>query len=112
MKRYQLMSVIGGALFMGAWLISGVERINREHATEYDFFLKQSPGLRIVFENTAACGECDVARLESLNGARLDEFQQFCQARFGLAEVRLCYAIFREQQAMANERMNAAAPAP
>jgi len=112
MKGYGVFSILGGTLFMCVWLISGIERIEREHATEYNFFLKQSLGLQVVFVNTIACGECDVAPLESLSKSRLEQFSQFCQARFGLAEVRLCYAIFREQQAMATERMDAAVPRP
>lgn len=112
MKRYGVLSALGAALFMCAWLISGIERIEREHATEYNFFFKQSLGLQVMFVNTVACGECDVAPLESLSKVRLDQFSQFCQARFGLAEVRPCYAIFREQQAMVNERIGAAVPRP
>jgi len=112
MKRYSAFSILGTTLFMCAWLISGIERVEREHATEYNFFLKQSVGLQVVFVNPAACGECDVAPLESLSKSRLDQFSQFCQARFGLAEIRPCYAIFREQQAMANERMDTAVRRP
>ena len=112
MKRYGVFSILGATLFMCAWLISGIERVDREHATEYNFFLKQSLGLQVVFVNPVACGECDVASLESLSKARLDQFTQFCQTRFGLAEVRPCYAIFREQQAMATERMETAVPRP
>jgi len=112
MRRYGVFSVLDASLFTCAWLIFGVERVELEHATEYKFFMKRSLGLQVVFVNTVACGECDVAPLESLSKSRLDQFSQFCQARFGLAKIRLCYAIFREQQAMATEWMDAAVPHP
>lgn len=112
MKRYGVLSVLGTVLFMCASLVCGIERIEREHATEYEFFLKQSLGLQMMFANTVVCGECDVAPLESLSKAQLDQFSQFCKARFGLTEIRPCYAIFREQQATAAERMGAALQRP
>lgn len=100
-----LLAVIG--------LFTGIEEIDNEHSTEYQFFAKQAPSFQIVFKNPVACGECDVRPLELLSGANKVEFADYCRFRFGLHDSRLCYAIFAEEQKAADQRrLGSEAPIP
>ena len=98
---------LGGAaaIVALAWLFVGIEETPREHRTDYDFFMKQMPAARMIYRNPAVCGECDVAPFDSLRPAIRDEFAAFCRVRYGISEVRLCYAIYLEMQRAADERI-------
>lgn len=104
---------LAASLVLLLWLFTGVEKINREHGeADYELFAKQSPGFKIVFENTAHCGECDLRPWGLMSQDDRSRFREYCAARFGLDEVRPCYAIFEEKQRMANERPARAEPTP
>lgn len=104
---------LAGSLALLLWLFTGIERIAREHGEiEYDLFAKQTPGFKVVFENTAQCGECDLRSWDLMSQEDRGRFADYCAARFGLDQVRPCYAIFAEKQRMANERSARPAPAP
>jgi len=91
-------------VIIGGWLFLGIEEIPREHGTDYLFFAKQKPTLRMTYSNPAVCGECDVEPLSTLSPADKNEFAEFCQVRYGIDEIRVCHAIYAEGQRMANER--------
>jgi hypothetical protein len=86
------------------WLFLAIEEIHREHGTDYLFFAKQKPTLRITYSNPAVCGECDVEPLSTLSPTDKNEFAEFCQVRYGIDDIRECHAIYAESQRMANER--------
>lgn len=94
------------------WLFVGIERIDREHGTDYEPFAKQTPSFKIVFQNTAQCGECDLRPWGLMSPEERSQFAEYCAARFGLGQVRPCYAIFAEKQRIAAERHPHADPAP
>ncbi|MBD7993500.1 hypothetical protein [Ochrobactrum quorumnocens] len=89
-------------LFSGVLLLTGVETTHREHRTDYSFFIKQQPSRQVFFENPIVCGECDVEIYEKLPLSRLEEIQSFCRHRFGLDNLRMCHAIFAEEQRQAH----------
>lgn len=94
------------------WLFTGVERIAREHGeSNYELFTKQTPNFQIVFENTAQCGECDLRPWSLMSQTDRERFADYCAARFGLKQTRLCYAIFTEKQRMSLEQSIRSAPA-
>jgi hypothetical protein len=104
--NYKVLSLaLGGGAFLLVWSYLGVERIEREHHTDYELFAKQTPGFQVIYKNAAVCGECDVEPLGELSPAEQAEFQSFCRVRFGLEEIRMCHAIFSERQQMANARI-------
>jgi hypothetical protein len=88
------------------WMFLGVERSNREHGeTDYEFFAKQSPTARIVFENPAKCGECDLRAWDLMGPESRGRFAEYCNVRFGLEDVDACYAIFETRQRAARTRL-------
>lgn len=95
--------MMAAALLVVAWLFTGIEHTAREHGvTDYELFVKQTPSFRLLFENTARCGECDLRPWALISEENRVRFAAYCTARFGLDQVRPCYAIFEEQQRMAN----------
>ncbi|MES2743178.1 MAG: hypothetical protein V4754_19815 [Pseudomonadota bacterium] len=92
-------AALGAILAALLWIFAGVELRHREHGeTEYDFFAKHAPGLQVVFENPAQCGECDLRPWQLIGVDDRSRFADFCAARFGLTDVTACYAIFEERQ--------------
>ncbi|HXV30300.1 MAG TPA: hypothetical protein VD840_08215 [Sinorhizobium sp.] len=89
------------AAFCLLWLFVGIEADNREHATGYRLFLKQEPSLQVVFTNPIACGECDVEIFEEMPVERTEDARRYCAVRFGLGNLRMCHAIFAEEQRQA-----------
>jgi hypothetical protein len=102
---------LAAVLFLLLWLFTGVERIAREHGADYEFFAKQTPGFKVIFDNAAQCGECDLRPWRLMSQADRNSFAEYCAARFGIDQVRPCYAIFAEKQRMANEPLPNADPA-
>jgi hypothetical protein len=101
------------ALALLIWLFTGVERFAREHGeTDYEGFVKQLPSFKVVYENKAKCGECDLRLWEDMSRDDRQKFSEYCAVRFGLDEPRLCYAIFSEWQRMMNEQSNHSSPPP
>jgi hypothetical protein len=90
-------------LIMFFWLFTGVEYIAREDRENYELFVKQKATFNLIFENTAMCGECDLRPWKLMKQKARDRFAEYCAARFGLDDTRLCYAIFTEQQRLATE---------
>lgn len=112
MQRHHWLSVTFGVVAcIGIWLFLGIEVIHREHDTDVQFFAKQQPGLRVTYTNPVLCGECDVKPLDKLDQTQRAEFLTFCEVRFGLREIRQCYAIYAEAQRMVLEHWPAARPA-
>jgi hypothetical protein len=91
-------------LIMTVWLFLGIEETPREHRTDYEFFTKQMPSFQVIYRNPAVCGECDVEPFSTLSPETLEKLSGFCRIRFGLDNVRACYAVFEETQRMATER--------
>lgn len=111
MNRYKwLAAAFAAMVLIEGWLFLGIEEIPREHGTDYLFFAKQKPTLRITYSNPAVCGECDVEPLSTLSTATQNEFSEFCQVRYGIDEIRVCHAIYEEVQRMA--RVHPARPNP
>lgn len=103
-RRSVAISLIGGLLLL-LWLFTGVERAAREHGEiDYELFAKQAPSFKVLFENTAQCGECDLRPWALMSQDDKGRFADYCAARFGLDQVRPCYAIFEEKQRMATEK--------
>lgn len=94
---------LGFILLMLIWLFTGVEYIAREHSENYELFVKNSASFNLIFKNTAMCGECDLRPWHLMDQKARDGFSEYCTARFGLDDPRLCYAIFAEQQRLAIE---------
>lgn len=93
---------LAGSLVLLMWLFTGVERIAREHGEiDYELFAKQVPGFKVLFENTAQCGECDPRPWTLMSRDDQARFADFCAARFGLGQVSSCYALLEEKQGMA-----------
>lgn len=104
MNHKRLSVGLVATLLFASWLFFGIEERPREHGTDYDFFAKQEPRFRVLYRNPAVCGECDVEPLATLTANQQAALADFCQVRFGLDNVRVCYAIFLEKQRMADER--------
>ncbi|OZI30931.1 hypothetical protein CAL29_23515 [Bordetella genomosp. 10] len=112
MTRRALAFWFAGGLVLLLWLFTGVERIAREHGEiDYELFAKQAPSFKVLFENTAQCGECDLRPWALMSQNDQSRFADYCAARFGLDQVRPCYAIFEEKQRMATERLARPGPA-
>lgn len=92
-------------VFLLGWLFLGIEEVQKEFDMVYGFFLKQSPGFQVVYRNYAVCGECDVKPFARLTAWQKEQLVGYCQARFGLDDIRPCYAIFEKEQELANERL-------
>jgi hypothetical protein len=113
MTRRMALFWLSGGLLVLLWLFTGVERVAREHGeVDYTLFAKQAPGFQFVFENTAQCGECDLRPWALMGRDDQHRFAAYCAARYGLDDVRPCYAIFEEKQRMAHERPTRSPPAP
>ena len=96
-KRVALL--LGISLATLLLLFNGIERVYREHGVvEYGFFVKQWPGFKVVYENSAKCGECDVRPWNLMTSEDQSSFARYCSVRFGLDDVRLCYALFEAQE--------------
>ncbi len=96
-------TTLSGVLALVLCLFAGVELRHREHGeTDYDFFAKRAPGFQVVFENPAQCGECDLRPWELIGAEDRRRFADFCAARFGLADVQACYAMFEQRQRAAS----------
>jgi hypothetical protein len=96
-------TTLSGVLALVLCLFAGVEVRHREHGeTNYDFFAKHRPGFQVVFENTAQCGECDLRPWQLIGADDQGRLADFCAARFGLADVKACYARLEERQREAN----------
>ncbi|MDR2853587.1 MAG: hypothetical protein LBV61_11140 [Burkholderiaceae bacterium] len=87
------------------WLFTGIEEIGHEDTNIYEFFAKQTPSFKIIFKNAAHCGECDLRPWRLMSQAERVSFAEYCAVRFGLDQLRPCYAIFAEKQRMADERL-------
>jgi len=99
MTKRAVTSSLAGGLFLLLWLFAGIERTAREHGeVDYELFVKHAPGVRVLFENTAQCGECDLRPWSLMSQDDRHRFAQYCAARFGLVQVERCYAIFEEKQ--------------
>ncbi|MDR2853588.1 MAG: hypothetical protein LBV61_11145 [Burkholderiaceae bacterium] len=96
---------LAATLVLLLWSFTGIERIDREHRTDYEFFAKQTPSFKIFFKNKAQCGECDLRPWHLMSQEDRASFAEYCAVRFGLDLKRPCYAIFAERQRMANERV-------
>lgn len=109
--NYKRLSVaLSFSLFLVGWLFCGIEEQPHDDGTRYDFFAKQEPRLRVIYRNPAVCGECDVEPFSTLTASQQAAFVDFCRVRFGLDNVRACYAIFLEKQRMADERLGHKVP--
>lgn len=93
------------AVFLLGWLFLGIEEMPREHSTDYEFFLKHRPGFQVVYRNYAVCGECDAAPFDQLTNWKKEQLVGYCQVRFGLNDIRPCYAIFEKKQEIISERL-------
>jgi hypothetical protein len=96
------------AFFLLGWLFLGIEEIPREHRIEYEFFLKQSPSFQVIYRNEAVCGECDAEPFVWLTDWQKEQLVGYCEARFGLDDIRVCYAIFEKKQEIISERLGRA----
>lgn len=111
MTRRAVAFWLAGGLLLLLWLFTGVERTAREHGEiDYAMFAKQAPSFKVLFENTAQCGECDLRPWELMSHDDQARFADYCAARFGLDQVWPCYAIFEEKQRMATEKPTRPAP--
>lgn len=91
------------------WLFFGIQEIPREHGTDYEFFAKQIPTTKMIYRNPAVCGECDAEPFATLRVETQTSLAEFCRVRFGLENVRECYAIFTEKQRIKNEKLSKSA---
>jgi hypothetical protein len=89
---------------IAAFLFVGLDRKIGEHDDSYALFMKQVPTLRTVYLNVADCGMCElVPRFEDFDEARRQSFAEYCVVRFGIQDIRVCHAIFRERQMIDDE---------
>lgn len=91
-------------LIVLAALFTGIEAQQREHDTDYSFFIKQQTSFQLFFNNPIVCGECDVEAYEKLPLSHIEEIRTYCHQRFGLTNLRMCHAIFAESQRQVRTR--------
>jgi len=108
MSRSSIATVVASgllALAIAAFLFVGLERKIGEHDDSYTLFMKQVPTLKTVYLNVADCGMCEVVpRFEDFDEERGKSFGEYCQVRFGIDDIRVCHAVFRERQIIADEQ--------
>jgi hypothetical protein len=89
---------------IAAFLFVGLDRKIGEHDDSYALFMKQVPTFTTVYLNVADCGMCEVVpRFEDFDEARRRSFAEYCAVRFGIDDIRVCHAIFRERQMMIDD---------
>lgn len=92
-------------LAIAAFLFVGLDRKIGEHDDNYAVFLKQVPTLKTAYLNVADCGMCEVVpRFEDFDEGRRESFAEYCEVRFGIDDIRVCHAIFRERQTIIDEQ--------
>jgi hypothetical protein len=92
-------------LAVAAFLFVGLDRKIGEHRDSYTLFLKQVPTLKTVYLNVADCGMCEVVpRFEGFSESQRQSFAEYCRVRFGIDDIRVCHAIFREEDAILEEK--------
>lgn len=107
MARRSSMIAAGGLLPLAAaaFLFVGLDRRIGEHRDSYTLFLKQVPTFKTVYLNVADCGYCEVVpRFEDFSERQRQSFAEYCNVRFGIDDIRICHAIFRERQTIADEK--------
>jgi hypothetical protein len=96
------------AFFLLGWLFLGIEERQKDSEMVYAFFMKQSPSFQVIYRNYAVCGECDVKPFARLTDWQKEQLVGYCEARFGLDDIRVCYAIFEKKQEIISERLGRA----
>ena len=76
------------------YLLVGVEIIEREHTTDYDFFIKKHPINHFTFRNFVMCGECDFLPYSKLDNESKTQFRELCYYKYGLENIKECENIF------------------
>jgi hypothetical protein len=109
MRCKLLSSTLSLLIIVNVWAYFGIEEIPREHGTDYEFFAKQIPTTKMIYRNPAVCGECDAEPFATLRVEAQTSLAEFCRVRFGLENVRECYAIFTEKQRIKNEKLSKSA---
>jgi hypothetical protein len=92
MKTKVLMIIL---LFLTiGYFFIGVEIIEREHTTDYDFFIKKHPTNHFMFRNFVMCGECDFLPYSKLDNESKIQFRELCYYKHGLNDIQKCEDLF------------------
>jgi len=88
-----------------AWLGLGWEVTSIDHETRYVTFIKSYPSTTSLFRSYMGCDECDAQDYTGLSVERQAEFAEFCRAKYGFDDPRICNAIYAEQRKLKLERL-------
>lgn len=92
---------------VAAWLSFGLEVTNIDHETRYLPFVKSYPSTTIIFRSYMGCDECDAPNFSTLSTDQQVAFTEFCRAKYGFDEPRVCSAIYAEQRKIGVGRIGA-----
>lgn len=101
LKLAVVVTVMGAA----AWLGLGWEVTSIDHETRYVVFIKSHPSTTLLFRSYMGCDECDAQAYTALSVERQGEFAEFCRAKYGFDDPRICNAIYAEQRKLKIERL-------
>ena len=104
-KRLRYLAV-AGALAICGWLGLGWEKTSIDHQDRYMVFIKSYPSTQVFFRSYLSCDECDAASYQALPPDRKVEFADFCRAKYGFDDPRLCDAIYKEKLRINLERLS------
>lgn len=89
-----------GVLLAGIlWAFGGVERMVGDHevGVSWEPFVKHRPSLQVRFMNPAQKG-LEIVPFDALSPAEQAEFIEFCNIRFGVADVGRCHALVSDRR--------------
>lgn len=95
-----------GAVAACAWLGLGWEQTSIDHEDRYLVFVKSHPSTKVIYRSYMGCDECDAPSYEKLAPGQRLEFADFCSAKYGFDDPRICDAMFREQSRLYAERLS------
>lgn len=98
MRGWSKIAVIVTVVGITAWLFVGWEVSSVDHETRYVVFVKSYPTTTLLFHSYMGCDECDAPSYTALSQDRQGEFTEFCRAKYGFADPRICDAIYAKQQ--------------
>lgn len=96
-------AVGAAAAAIAAWSFLGVEVTSVDHETKYAVFVKSYPSRTVFFQSYMGCDECDATDFRALSSEQQAQFAEFCRAKYGFGDPRICNAIYAEQQRVSME---------
>ena len=101
----RLKVAVFGVFACVTWLFLGFEETSIDHEPRYVAFVKSYPSAKVIFRSYMGCDECDASSFEALAPDQQTEFAEFCRAKYGFDEPRVCNAIYAEQRKIRLENL-------